>query len=94
MVFKRLASLSGKGRLLGREEHQFGAVDYSLEVFATTHLKAGTGSLAAVPPTIVDAFHAPQIFLELETGERVEIVITGASALRADFKTSGPVPGY
>jgi hypothetical protein len=94
MPFKKLGSLIGRGRLLGREDYEFGPVQYRLDAFMTTRLKAGTGQLVAHPASLFDAVKAPQTFLELDSGERVQIVLTSAVARRAEFRTNGPIPGF
>jgi hypothetical protein len=93
MPFKTLGTLTGRGRLLGNEDYEFGTVDYRLEAFTTTHLKSGRGEIHAEPAQLFDAIKAPKAFLELESGVRLPIVLTSAVARVAAFRT-GPVPGF
>jgi hypothetical protein len=94
MAFTKLGSLSGRGRLLGREDYEFGPVEYRLDAFKTTHLKSGIGQLVAEPTQLLDALKAPKTFLELADGDCIEVVLTSTIARTAHFKTTGPVPGF
>lgn len=88
-----LGELRGKGRLTASDAEAF-EVEYEITVRQSGGIKGGDGWIFSDEMNLFDMFRRKNLELILRDGQAVTIVMTRTSGNNANFKTSGPVPGF
>jgi hypothetical protein len=88
-----LGHLNGSGILMIASDAK-GEVTYDLTVFGDSSSKSASGSLHGEMETLFAVFSAGNAQLRLRDGHVIKIVLTKITGEDADFKVSGPVPGF
>lgn len=88
---RRATTLTGTSKLRTARA-DLGAVTYRLDAWEEANgMKQANGSLTGPDAIVMKAsFSNERLFLDLQTGGHVSIVMTGLGA----FQVSGPVPGF
>ncbi|MET4041771.1 hypothetical protein ABIC03_003462 [Bradyrhizobium sp. RT6a] len=91
---KHLGSLQGTGRVEVKGL-DVGAIDYSIDVWLDNRQrKSAEGRAEHGINALMAAFNAGTAQLHLERSGTVDIIVTKLGVHGAEFKVSGPVPGF
>lgn len=91
----RLGTLSGLGTLRG-EEGEFGKVSYTIVVWRKPGgIRGADGTMSCEGNAVARAiFSNKMLYLDLEDGNSVNVLMTQSNGKNGDFAVSGPVPGF
>ncbi|QIG49118.1 hypothetical protein G5V57_16175 [Nordella sp. HKS 07] len=88
-----LATLSGAG-VLHSSTGQVGAVRYHLPVRQAHGTQVGDGLILREGDLLHETFMDSEHTLQISDGRRIPILLTRLGSDRAEFRTTGPIPGF
>jgi hypothetical protein len=88
-----LATLSGTGSLHS-STGEVGAVRYHLPVRQAHGTQVGEGFIWGDEDLLHQTYMDSEHTLQIGDGRRIPILLTGLNSDGADFRTTGPIPGF
>jgi len=88
-----LATLSGAG-VLHSSTGQVGAVRYHLPIRQAHGTQVGNGLILREGDLLHETFMDSEHTLQISDGRRIPILLTRLGSNSADFRTTGPIPGF
>jgi hypothetical protein len=88
-----LATLSGTGRLHS-STGEVGAVRYHLPVRQAHGTQVGEGFIWGDEDLLHETYMDSEHTLQISDGRRISILLTDLNSNGAEFRTTGPIPGF
>ena len=88
-----LATLSGAG-VLHSSTGQVGAVRYHLPIRQAHGTQVGNGLILREGDLLHETFMDSEHTLQISDGRRIPILLTRLGSNSAEFRTTGPIPGF
>ena len=88
-----LATLSGTGSLHS-STGEVGAVRYHLPVRQAHGTQVGEGLIWGDEELLHETYMDSEHTLQIRDGRRIPVLLTHLSSNRAEFRTTGPIPGF